>query len=274
MFGLRVGKNPQCVVTTTPKPHPWLRKIKAKPGTVVYRGSTYENRDNLAESFFTNIINKYEGTRLGRQEIEAEDLEDAPGALWKNAVLDACRVAKGREPEYVRVAVAVDPSVADHTSIFDDEDTAEAGIVGGGLDDDGHGFLVADRSVKGHPQMWGTAAVNLYHELEADVLVAEVNNGGALVAALIHSIDPNVNVKMVHASRGKRIRAEPVAARYEQGKCHHVGVFPELELQLTSWVPGARSPDRLDALVWLFTELFEGGAPLTFGEDPFPGYRG
>lgn len=279
-FGMRlVSKEdphwiPRLCVTTTPLPLAIIKRLIKDPGTVVVNGSMYENAANVAKSFIDKIRAQFEGTRFGRQEIHGEILEDAPGALWKNAVLDEHRIPIEGVPEFVRVAVAVDPSVADHTSRLDDEDTAEAGIVGGGLDDDGHGFLVADRSVRGHPQRWGTAAVNLYHELEADVLVAEVNNGGALVAALIHSIDPHVNVKMVHASRGKRIRAEPVAARYEQGKCHHVGVFPELESQLTGWVPGMKSPDRLDAMVWLFTELFEGGAPLTFGEDPFPGYRG
>jgi len=250
MFGLRLGENPQAVVTTTPKPVPLVREILASATTAVTRGSTYENRANLAPSFLTMILGKYEGTRLGRQEIHAEVLDDVPGALWTQAILDACRVAHA--PQLVRVAIGVDPSATAG------EDSDETGIIVAGVGIDGHGYVFEDVTCKESPDGWGRRAVQAYHANSADLLVAEVNNGGDMVGHVIRTIDPNVNFKAVRATKGKVRRAEPVAALYEQGRVHHVGVFGALEDQMRMMTPAADlidSPDRADALVWVLTEL-------------------
>lgn len=282
MLGLRIGSNPRCVITTTPRPLEWLRAIKRKAGTILTRGSTYENRANLHSSFFDTVIKKYEGTRLGRQELEAEDLEDTPGALWTTTLLDDLRVPAADLPEFHRIVVAVDPSVAENVAVTD-ESTAECGIMVGGAAYVQHptlglvlqNYLLADRTVKGHPSVWGAAVRNAYHEFGADTVVAEVNNGGALVATNIQALDPRVPVKMIHASRGKQTRAQPIATLYEQRRAWHVAGrdFSALENQLTGWVPGMKSPDRLDALVWLHTELHFGGGVISFGPHPFPDWQ-
>jgi phage terminase large subunit-like protein len=282
LLGLRLGEEPQLCMTGTPKPHPWLRRIKKREGTVVVKGTTYDNVANLAKSFFATVIRPFEGTRLGRQELNAEDLEDTPGALWTTALLDALRVDPKDLPERVRVAVAVDPSVAD-PSVSMEDSTAECGITAGmmgyveheTLGTIPHGYLLADRSLRGHPVAWARAAVAAYREFAADCIVAESNNGGAMVAATINSVDASVPVRLVHASRGKQIRAEPIAALYEQRRIFHVRGrdFAALEAQLCTWVPGLKSPDRLDSLVWLMTELMMGGVPLSFGPHPFEDWR-
>jgi phage terminase large subunit-like protein len=249
-FGLRLGDDPRAVVTTTPRPVRLVRELLEAKTTAVTHGSTYDNRANLPEVFFESIIRRYEGTRLGRQELNAELLEDNPLALWRReTMLEAHRMTQ--HPELVRVVVAVDPQVAD----TDAEDVAETGIVVVGLGDDGQGYVLADRSLRASPAGWGKEAVTAYHAHRADRLVAEVNNGGAMVKHVIETADKRVGYQEVHASRGKQTRAEPVAALYEQGRVHHVGTFPELEDQMCSWVPGERSPDRMDALVWAITEL-------------------
>jgi phage terminase large subunit-like protein len=286
MLGLRLrrgGHEPRAFVTTTPKPLPWLRAIKRLATTIVGKGTTYENRDNLADSFLRQIVTKYEGTRLGRQELEAEDIEDVPGALWSTQLLDALRVPRAEVPELGRVVVAVDPSVSDPGDDPDD-DASECGIVAGGmgvvnhptLGYQAHGYVLGDRSLKAHPAVWARAVVAAYREFAADLVVAEVNNGGAMVAETIRAVDPGVPVKLLHASRGKRTRAEPVAALYEQRRVRHVAGqdFAALEAQMTGWVPGLKSPDRMDALVWLVTELLLEGAALEFGESPWPDWRG
>lgn len=282
LYGLRLGDNPQLCMTGTPKPHEWLRRIKKREGTVVVKGSTYENVANLAKSFFHTVIKPFEGTRQGRQELLAEDLEDTPGALWNTTLLDDLRVDSKDLPDAVRVAVAVDPSVSDPNIALEDS-TAECGIVCGMMAYVDHptlgqvpnGYLLADRSLRAHPVDWARAAVNLYHEYQADVLVAEKNNGGAMIASTIHTVDPSVNVVLVTASRGKHTRAEPIAALYEQRRVFHVRGqdFSQLETQLCTWVPGLKSPDRLDANVWLWTELLFNGCPLTFGPHPFEEWR-
>ncbi len=248
LFGLRQGTNPQAVVTTTPRPIKEIRDLLLDPTCVVTRGSTYENRANLAPAFFSQIVRRYEGTRLGRQELEAEVLSDTPGALWKLDLIDLSRVAG--HPELIRVVVGVDPAASSNDS------SDETGIVVAGIGVDGHGYVLDDVTLRGTPGEWAGAAVRAYRATQADRIVGEVNNGGEMVGFTILTVDPNVSYKAVHASRGKQTRAEPIASLYEQGRIHHVGTLPALEDQMTTWIPGMRSPDRMDALVWALTELF------------------
>jgi phage terminase large subunit-like protein len=224
MLGLRLGTNPQVVATTTPRPIALLRTLLADPHTVVTRGSTYENRANLASAFYEQIIRRYEGTRLGRQELLAELLEDQPGALWQRAALDRHRVV--RHPELVRIVVGVDPEA---TST---EGSAETGIVVAALGVDGHGYVLDDASLRGSPQRWASEAVAAYHRHHANLLVAETNQGGEMVEATIRSVDERVPYRGVRASHGKQARAEPISSRYERGEAHHVGTFAALEDQL------------------------------------------
>lgn len=247
MFGLRIGADPRVVVTTTPRPTKIIVDLIADPTTVVTRGSTYDNRANLNPAFFVQIIKKYEGTRLGRQELNAEVLADVEGALWTRGLIDSLRVTK--YPELIRVVVAVDPEATNT------KDSAETGIIVCGLGADQHGYVLDDVSIKASPDGWGKQAVSVYHKYRADRLVAEINNGGDMVEFVIKTVDRSVAYKSLHASRGKRTRAEPVAALYEQGRAHHVGFFGSLEDQMCNWVPGDDSPDEMDALVWGFTEL-------------------
>lgn len=262
-FGLRVpGRlEPRAVATTTPKPTKLIRALVKDPDCFVTRGSTDENRANLAPAFLKAVFKKYAGTRLGRQELEAVLLEDAPGALWKRTQIDQHRVKKA--PELVKVVVAIDPSVSSTS------EDAETGIVVAGLGDDGHGYVLADGSIP-HPtpEQWGTSSVALYHVHHADRIVGEVNNGGDLVESNIRSIDRNVVFRQVRASRGKAVRAEPVASLAEQGRIHHCGNFGTLEDELCQWEPGAaKSPNRLDAYVWAFTDLMLGdGGVVDIGE--------
>lgn len=248
LFGLRLGRSPRVVVATTPRPTPLVKKLLADPMVHVTRGSTYENRANLAPAFFSQIIVQYEGTRLGRQELNAELLDDAPGALWRREDIDAARVTKA--PELRLVVVGVDPAATSG------ESAAETGIVAAGLGVDGHYYVLDDRSVRATPDGWARQAVALYHGLRADRIVAEVNQGGEMVTATIRTVDKAVPVRPVRATRGKRTRAEPVAALYEQRRVHHVGLLGTLEDQMCSWEPGVGdSPDRVDALVWACTDL-------------------
>jgi len=253
MFGFRLGDDPRGVITTTPKPIKLLLDIIADPHTVVTRASSYENRANLAPAFFDAIIRKYEGTRIGRQELEAELLEDVPGALWARPLIEASRIGIGqlRTDTFVRVVVAIDPAV----TAGDDSD--ETGIIVAALTRTGHVFILDDLTCKESPLTWAKIAVNAYVSRRADRIIGEVNNGGDLVEANIRAVAPNVPYRGVRASRGKAVRAEPIAALYEQARVHHVGTFPQLEDQMCSFVPGSdqKSPDRMDALVWAVTEL-------------------
>lgn len=248
-FGLRLGKLPRCVVTTTPVPSKQLKELMSLRETTVTRGTTYDNLANLAPTFLTQVVAKYQNTRLGRQELFAELLEDTPGALWRTAQLDELRVFEC--PELKRIVVAIDPSAAD------DGEGDEAGIVAAGLGFDDQVYVLADRSGNLTPHEWALASTGLYAELEADALVAEANNGGGMVKTTIGTADAKIPVKLVHASRGKRARAEPVSALYEQKKVHHVGVHAKLESEMTTWasLSGSKSPNRIDALVWAITEL-------------------
>lgn len=248
-LGLRLGRRPQACITTTPRPAKAIRDMIDDPTCVVTRGRTMDNAKNLAPAFLASITARYEGTRLGRQELNAEILDDAPGALWKREQIDALRVV--RAPELRRIVVAIDPAV---TST---EGSDETGIVVVGIGADGHGYVLEDLSCVASPDSWCRLAVQAYHRQKADRIVAETNNGGDLVESLLRTIDQAVAYRKVTASRGKAVRAEPVAALYEQGRVHHVGQFDRLEDQLTNWDPSLseKSPDRLDALVWAITEL-------------------
>lgn len=252
-FGLRLGDRPQALVTTTPRPITVLKEIMADDATVITHGSTFDNAGNLAASFLKQIRNRYEGTRLGRQELNAEILDDLPGALWTRAMIEEHR--KREAPEMRRVIVAVDPS---GTSGADD-DGDSIGIVVAGLGVDGRAYVLADRTCKLSPDGWGRRAVEAYHEFNADRIVAERNFGGAMVEHVIRTVDKSASYKEVTASRGKVARAEPVAALYEQGRVSHIGGLPDLEDQMCQIGPdgyiGEGSPDRADALVWALTEL-------------------
>ena len=247
MFGLRLGPNPQAFVTTTPRPIPIIRKLIADKDTIDVRFSTFDNAENLSPIFLQRVRERYEGTRLGRQELYGEILDDNPGALWKRDVIENLRVRE--HPPLVRIIVAVDPAVTHN------EDSDETGIVTAGIAASGHCYVLDDSSLQGSANQWAVAAVRAYHKWEADRIVGEVNNGGDLVEVNIRTVDPTLPYEAVTASRGKLIRAEPVSALYEQGKVHHVGTFPQLEDQMVEWVPGERSPDRMDALVWAITKL-------------------
>ena len=265
MFGLRLGADPRVVVTTTPKPIDLLigpgennRRLGLlrDPSVIVTRGSTYENRPNLAPAFLQQIVRRYEGSRLGRQELEAEILDDVPGALWSGERIEEARWAAHKNvPDLVRIVVAIDPA-ASHG-----EEADETGIIVAGKDRNGHGYVLADRSGRYPPTEWARAAISLFGSHKADRIVAERNNGGDMVEATIRMVDPNVPVTTVWASRGKVVRAEPVAALYEQNKIHHVGMFPVLEDQMCGFTSdfdratAGYSPDRVDALVWALTDL-------------------
>jgi phage terminase large subunit-like protein len=248
-FGLRLGAHPQTVVTTTPKPRPLIRKLIAREGVHVTRGSTFENAANLSASALAEFRERYEGTRLGRQELYGEVLDDVEGALWTWGVIEANRVTALPDPDTIaRTVVAIDPSTT--------ADGDETGIVTAQLAKDGHLYVTTDASMHGSPDAWARTAVMEYERSGADCIVVEGNQGGDSWKTIIHTIAPNLPVKKVTATRGKQLRAEPVAALYEQGKVHHVGVLPTLEDQMTSWTPFDKSsPDRLDALVWACTEL-------------------
>jgi len=250
MFGLRVGTNPQAVVATTPRPIKLIKTLLKDPKTAITRGHTMDNKANLAPSFLKYIIEKYQGTRLGRQELDGEVLDDNPDALWKRDRIDELRVRQ--HPDLTRVVVAIDPAASDSP------ESAETGIIVAGVamfNGQFHGYILDDLTIRSSPSGWATAAVTGYYKHKADRIVGEVNNGGDMVEHTVRTVEKNASYKAVHASRGKAVRAEPVSALYEQGRVHHVGFFAELEDQLCEWVPGGTSPDRLDALVWALTEL-------------------
>ncbi len=272
MLGLRLGTDPRVVVTTTPRPTKLLRELIADPTVVVTRGTTHENRANLAPVFLGQVVRRYQGTRLGRQEIEAEILEDVPGALWNRGMIEATRAS--RAPALIRVVVAIDPAVSSTAG------ADETGIIVAGKDEDGRGWVLADASGRYPPTEWAKTAISAYRAHRADRIVAEVNNGGDMVEATLRMIEPNASFAAVHASRGKVTRAEPVAALYERGRVRHLGVFPQLEDQRCAFTPEAHatsksrsagySPDRVDALVWALTDLLVAPMP---GEGIYEVYR-
>lgn len=270
MFGLRIepapGVIPQCIVTTTPRNTKAMKALVADPDTVVTRGKTYDNKENLSPKFIKEIDKRYAGTRLGRQEIGGEIIDDIDGALWKRQWIEDFRVSKHLELK--RIVVAVDPPASSQET---SEEPAECGIVVCGLGIDDHGYVLADFSTVGTPDEWAGEVLRAYALFEADCVVGEVNNGGDMVGHTIKTAAKDkgmkhVPFKSVRATRGKQLRAEPISLPYQRGLIHHCGTFPDLEDQMCNWVPGERSPDRLDACVWGFTELMieekEGGGVL------------
>lgn len=255
LMGLRLGDDPRCLLTSTPRPTKFLIELEkrtdtqGRPTCCVTRGNTKENYANLSNIFISTIISKYEGTRLGRQELDGEFLDDNPDALWKHHDIDSNRVIK--PPEMSQIIVGVDPAAksekkSDDTGII---------VVGKGLD--GHGYVLEDCTIHGTPKEWATAAITAYHKHKANWIVAETNQGGEMVEHTILTVDQNVPYKAVHATRGKEIRAEPVSSLYQQGRVHHVGTFKDLEDEMVEWMPnsGMKSPNRIDALVWAVTAL-------------------
>jgi phage terminase large subunit-like protein len=251
-FALRLGSQPQCVVTTTPRPIALLKHILADAATVTDRSRTADNAANLAPAFLAEMQRRYADTPIGRQELEGEIVEDRMIGLWKRHWLAQARL--GARPELKRIVVAVDPPVTSSAG------ADSCGIVIAGLGVDGRGYVIGDRTIQGRdPATWAHAAVAAYHDYRADRIVVETNQGGDLVVQVFKGIDANLPVKKVHASRGKFLRAEPVAALYSEGRVAHVGEFPELERQMCDFaadgLSNGKSPDRLDALVWALTEL-------------------
>jgi len=249
MFGLRLGDNPQLVVTTTPKPIKTIKTLINDKNTVITRGSTFENKANLAKAFIDTVIAKYENTRLGRQELYAEMLENNPNALWRRADIDNSRVEA--IPPLQRIVVGIDPAVTSG------DNSDETGIIVAGRDFNNHGYIMEDLTLKASPDGWGREVVKAYYKWKADRAIGEANNGGDMIEFVLRSVDRNISYKKVYASRGKLVRAEPIAALYEQGRIHHVGYFGELEDQYCEWQPGEKSPNNMDAAVWALTELFE-----------------
>jgi phage terminase large subunit-like protein len=250
LFGLRLGQQPRVIATTTPKPKKWLKERLKEDSTRLSRVSTYANLENLSPVFAERIIKKYEGTRLGRQELHAELLEDVEGALWTSEMIGEDRVAQ--HPELERVVVAIDPAGSS-------KDTAdETGIVVAGRAN-GHYYVLADRSGHYSPSGWARAAMSAYEEFSADAIVGETNYGGQMVEETLRSHGFDFRFKGVHAKKSKRLRAEPIVGLYEQHKVHHVGEFVDMEGEQTEWVPDeGDSPNRLDAVVYSLTELAMG----------------
>lgn len=262
MFGLRLGDNPLCLITTTPKPIQIIRERVKDDRCIVTRGKTTDNERNLARPFIDSVIRKYAGTRLGRQELDGEILDDNPYALWKRTNIDATRIQPGQMPDLRRIIIPIDPAVtsnesSDDTGLIPVGEGRAPDIPNVQNPDLTHYYVLEDATLKGTPLEWGAAAVDRFKYWRADKIIAEVNNGGDLVEANIRNIDRGVPYDKVHASRGKYVRAEPIAALYEQGRVHHVGFFPSLEDELCEWVPGEKSPNRLDSLVWGISYMSE-----------------
>jgi len=248
LLGLRLGPKPRVILTTTPRPRKLVRDIMKRPNTVVSRGSTYDNLSNLAPEFAETVLALYRGSRYERQEIFGELIEDVEGALWGLDQLDKLRVDKAPE-DLIRCVVGVDPAGGG---------IDETGIVVTARGADGHGYVLADRSGQFHPDEWAKRAIQAYHEFSCDSIVVEKNYGGEMCEHTIATVDPSVPVRLVTATRGKVVRAEPIATQYSQERVHHVGTFKELEDQMVMWTQDSgESPDRMDALVWGLTEVLE-----------------
>jgi predicted phage terminase large subunit-like protein len=259
-FGLRLGNDPRQVITTTPRPIPVLKELLTREGkgVAVTRASTYDNRANLAAKFFEQIVKRYEGTRLGRQELDAEILDDIPGSLWTRATVEAHRLPPDHAPPKMqRVIVGVDPAAK---ASAEADRSSETGIVVAGLGEDGRGYVLDDLSCRLSPMGWARKAIAAFDRYEADAIVAEINQGGAMVEAVLRAERTGLPLRQVRATRGKATRAEPIAALYEQGRISHVGAFPALEDQMVLFTPfgieGDGAADRVDALVWALADLF------------------
>ena len=261
VFGLRLGKHPQIVATTTPRPTRVIKDLLQRADVHTVRGSTFDNAANLSAAALTQLEERYGGTLMGRQELYGEVLEDTPGALWTNAQIEANRVLAAPD-EFAHIVIGVDPAGSSKSGTV--------GIVAVGASAElrphprtgqptRHLYVLEDASMSGAPEQWASAAVALYHALDADRIVAEPNYGGEMVQAVLRQVDSKVPIKMVHSSRGKRLRAEPIAALSAQGLLHVVGNMQELEDEMTGWVDGESpwSPDRLDAMVFAATNLLD-----------------
>jgi phage terminase large subunit-like protein len=251
-FGLRLGSQPRQLITTTPRPIALLKRLMCEPSSVTSRAGTIANALHLAPTFLQGVMDRYAGTRLGRQELDGEIIEDRPDALWSRATLEACRVREA--PDLQRIVVAVDPPVSSSKR------ADSCGIVAAGICSAGIVYVIADDTVSSvTPAAWASKAIALWRKCEADALVVEVNQGGDMVKAVINEVDPAVTVTPVRAMRAKWVRAEPVATLYEQGRVKHAGSFAALEDEMcdfaSSGLSSGRSPDRLDALVWAVTSL-------------------
>jgi phage terminase large subunit-like protein len=251
-FGLRLGSQPRQLITTTPRPTALLKRLMVDPMSAVTRAPTQANALNLAPTFLKSVMARYQNTRLGRQEIDGEIIEDRPDALWSRALIEGCRVSAA--PPLARIVVAVDPPASSSKR-------ADAcGIVAAGISEGGLVFVLADDTVSAAtPSAWASKAIALWRRLEADALVAEINQGGEMVRAVIGQVDESVPVTEVRARRGKWLRAEPIATLYEQGRVKHAGAFPMLEDEMCDFastgLSSGPSPDRLDALVWAIAAL-------------------
>ncbi|WP_422363170.1 DNA-packaging protein [Pyruvatibacter mobilis] len=255
LFGLRLGLDPRIIATTTPKPVRLVREVAKDPGTVITRGSTFDNAANLAPRALEAFRRTYEGTRLGKQELYAELLEEAEGALWTRALIEAaCTRPTPPAAEMQRIVIAVDPAVTAKA------ESDETGIVAAGVDAKRDGHVLRDISGRYSPEQWARRTVLLFDELKADRVVVEDNQGGDMVESVLRQVSPALPIKRVHAHTGKAVRAEPVAALYEQRRVSHAPGLSDLEDQMCIWEPlsGQKSPDRLDALVYALRELMLG----------------
>lgn len=253
-FALRLGSRVRGVITMTPRPIPVVKDLLARENDdiVVTRGATYDNKKNLSDNYINVVIKPFEGTSLGRQELEGQLLTEVDGALWDRGMLEACRVKEA--PPLSRTVVGIDPAISSG------DKSCETGIVVAGKTTEGNCYVLGDHTVSGRPNVWAQKAIDCYHEYDADALVVEVNQGGDLVEDAIRNIDSTIPIKKVRAAKGKVARAEPVSLQYERGKVYHVGIFPTLEDQMCAMVPGdlKESPDRVDALVWALFDLAVG----------------
>jgi len=256
---LRIGQKPRACITTTPKPINLLREwIGRTDGSVfITRGSTFDNSTNLSSAALLELQARYAGTRTGRQELYGELLDESESALWTRAIIEEGRIRPENAPPYYRVVVAIDPAVTSG------ESSDETGIIVAGATPDGHYYIIEDATMKGSPEAWMRKAVEMYRKHKCDRVIAETNNGGDMIEALLRQVDANVPYRKVTASRGKKVRAEPISALSEQKRLHMVGAFPELEDQLVSWEPDSdKSPDRMDAMVWAVTDLMGGSVAM------------
>ena len=271
-MGARLGRHPQGVVTCTPRPIKLIKDLVRRSDVRLSKGSTFDNSANLAETFLQMMMDRYDGTRKGQQELHGKVLMDNPMALWKRSWIDDQRVTQ--MPPLVKAVIGVDPGIKDREPGSDpdtQDSAAEAGIVGVGVGADHRLYVFNDSSLQGTPNEWAQAAVTQYNNFHCDHVVAEANQGGAMVKSTLRTVSPNLPVRLVFASRGKELRAEPVSSLYEQGKVSHVGSFPLLEDQMCEWVPGEKSPDRLDALVWAATDLLSQVRGEAFASNPIAG---
>tara|TARA_X000001388_G_scaffold23803_2_gene16282 strand:- start:766 stop:1830 length:1065 start_codon:yes stop_codon:yes gene_type:complete len=257
MMALRLGQEPKCIITTTPRPTKIIKTLAKRKDTKVIRGTTFENMDNLASSSIEMLKERYMGTRLGRQELYAEILEDIEGALFNIDLIEKSRVEE--TPDLERIVVAIDPAVTNNPH------SDETGIVVAGRDSKGHFYILNDSSMINNPDVWINKAISLYHQYDCDRIVAEVNNGGDLIERLLRTKEQNISYKSVRATRGKVIRAEPISALYEQNKVHHVGILKDLEEQMCQFTGNnvkSQHDDRVDALVWAITSLQSSGQAI------------